>query len=81
MNSRQEEIREWLEHNFHETNARVILDYLHSQGVVIIDTDRKLPAYTSRGEPNNLVRLGFAMARRDIREAGWKAVSPLIEEE
>jgi len=33
--TKQEEIREWLEHNFHETNARVILDYLHSQGVVI----------------------------------------------
>jgi len=26
---KREEIREWLEHNFHETNARIILDYLH----------------------------------------------------
>lgn len=33
--TKQEEIKEWLEHNFHETNTRVILDYLQSQGVVI----------------------------------------------
>jgi len=33
--NKQQEIKKWLEHNFHETNARVILDYLTIQGCVI----------------------------------------------
>ena len=50
--------------------------YLHSQGVVI-KVDRELPSYTPRLESNNLCRLGFGMARRDILKAGYVAVGSL----
>ena len=50
--------------------AGKIIDYLHDNDVVI-KADKDLPAYTSRGEPNNLVRLGFGMARRDMLSAGY----------
>lgn len=33
--TKQEEIRNWLRENFGEAHVKVILDYLHSQGVVI----------------------------------------------
>ena len=59
---------------------KALLKRLDSLGVVK-KVERELPSYTSRGEPNNLCRLGFAMARRDMLKAGYEATEPLTGEE
>lgn len=69
--TKQEEIRKWLGHNFDETNARVILDYLYGQGVVI-KVERELPA--------NLWRHTYQEGQFSMLRAGFVAVEPLIEE-
>ena len=82
--SKQEQIKEGIEHVITVNHPYIaseiadkVIEYLDSQGVVI-KGDRELPAYTPRDESNNLVRLGFGMARRDMLEAGYGAFESII---
>ena len=52
-----------------------VLTYLHSQGVVI-KVDRKLPA--THWENEDMIR-GWNIAEKEMLNAGYVAVEPLIE--
>jgi hypothetical protein len=83
--NKQEEVREGVEgilgvlYNFHldgDAYASQILDYLHSQGVVVkVDGELYPNRYMTRD-----TRYAYEDAQRDMLEVGYVAVEPLIEE-
>ncbi len=56
-----------------------IVDYLHSQGVML-KRESELPDNVCENDDGRDLTTGYKLAQEDMLEAGYVAVKPLIEE-
>ena len=75
--TKQEEIKDWLEHNLDISTARFVLQYLHDNNVVI-KVEGELPEWALVGIGSETEKAIYRVAQQDMLKAGYTPTEPLI---